>query len=70
MTIYRGTLAAWDGTGFLSTVRLDGSAAQTLAAIRTSRGLPAAEMIVGRRVLLDAGPTGDPADFVVTAVYV
>ena len=52
-----------------ATVRLDGSPAQSLGPLRTSRGLPAAEMVVGRRVLLDTGDHGDPADFVVTAVY-
>ena len=69
MTIYRGILAAWDATGFLATVRLDGSPAQSLPALRTSRAIPSAEMVAGRRVLLDTGDHGDPADYVVTAVW-
>ena len=70
MAVYRGTLAAWDSTGFLATVRLDGSAAQTLSALRTSRAIASADMVTGRKVLLDTGDHNDPADFVVTAVWV
>lgn len=69
MAIFRGTLAAWDSVGFLATVRVDGSSAQSLTAIKTSRAIASADMAVGRKVLIDTGDHNDPADFVVTAVY-
>jgi hypothetical protein len=69
MAIYRGVLADWDSVNFLATVRLDGSAPQTLSGLRTSRAIATAEMMAGRRVLVDTGDHGDPADFVVTAVW-
>jgi hypothetical protein len=69
MAIFRGTLAAWDSVGFLATVRLDGSSAQALSGIKTSRAIASADMVTGRKILLDTGDHNDPSDFVVTAVY-
>jgi hypothetical protein len=69
MAIFRGVLAAWDSVNYLATVRLDGSAPQTLSGLRTSRAIASADMVATRRVLVDTGDHGDPADFVVTAVW-
>jgi hypothetical protein len=69
MAIFRGTLAAWDSGTFLATVRLDGSSAQALTGIKTSRAIASADMVTGRKILLDTGDHNDPSDFVVTAVY-
>ena len=70
MAIFRGVLASWDGSNFLATVRLDGSAPQTLSGLRTSRAIASADMVAGRRVIVDTGDHGDPGDIVVTAVWV
>jgi len=69
MALLRGTIVAFDSTPHTATVRLDGSAAETLADVSTSRGIDAAEMTSGRRVVVDTGDHNHPADFVVTAVY-
>jgi hypothetical protein len=69
VSIFRGTLAAWDSGTFLATVRLDGSSAQALSGIKTSRAIASADMVTGRKILLDTGDHNDPSDFVVTAVY-
>jgi hypothetical protein len=69
VSIFRGTLAAWDSGTFLATVRLDGSSAQALTGIKTSRAIASADMVTGRKILLDTGDHNDPSDFVVTAVY-
>lgn len=68
MTI-RGTISAWDGATYLATVRLDGGSLNS-ASIRTSRGIPSADMVVGRKVLIDTGDEASTDDYVVVAVYV
>jgi len=67
--IYRGKLTAFDSGTYKATVRLDGSAAQTLSGIATSRAIPSAEMTTGRKVLVDTGDHNDPADIVLTAIW-
>lgn len=69
MAVYRGRLVAFDSVNFLATVRLDGSAPQVLEGAAVSRGLAAAALTPGRRVLVDTGDHGDPADIVVTAAW-
>lgn len=69
MPTYRATIIDFDDTGYVATVRLDGSAAQTLRAIAVSRAIPDDQMAAGRRVMVDTGDHNHPADFVVTAVY-
>ncbi len=69
MVVYRGRIVAFDSNTYLATVRLDGSAPQTLDGVAVSRGLAAAALTPGRRVLVDTGDHGDPADIVVTAVW-
>ena len=69
MAVLRGTLVSFDSGTYRAVVRLDGSGPQALADVRTSRGIASAELTAGRRVLVDAGDTGDIADVVLTAVY-
>jgi hypothetical protein len=69
MPILRGTLSSFDAGTYRAVVRLDGSAAQTLTDVRTSRGIASAEMVAARRVLVDTGDHGDIADVVLFAVY-
>ena len=70
MAVFRAKVAAWNGGTYLASVRLDGSSAQALTSIKTNRGIASADMVVGRFCLVDTGDHNDPADFVVTAVYV
>jgi hypothetical protein len=69
LAIYRGTVVDFDAGAHTATIRLDGSAAEVLAAVATSHAIPSAEMTPGRKVLLDTGDHNHPADFVVTAVF-
>ena len=69
MATYRGRLVSFDSGVYSATVRLDGSPTQALEGIPVSRGLPAAEMVAGRRVLLDTGDHHNPGDAVVTGVW-
>ena len=69
MATYRGRLVSFSSGSYVASVRLDGSPAQAMEGVPVSRGLPAAEMVAGRRVLLDTGDHNHPGDAVVTAVW-
>ena len=69
MPVYRATVVAFDAGAHSATIRLDGSAAQTLAGVATNRGIASGDMTAGRKVTLDTGDHNHPADFVVTAVF-
>ena len=69
MSLLRGTIISFNSTPHTATVRLDGSAAETLTSVRTSRAIAASDMTAGRRVIVDTGDHNHPADFVVTTVY-
>lgn len=69
MAVYRGKIVSFNSGAWKATIRLDGSAAETLADIPTARDIASGEMTAGRRVLIDTGDHHNPADFVVTAVY-
>ncbi|HZP58583.1 MAG TPA: hypothetical protein VFC53_13690 [Dehalococcoidia bacterium] len=64
-----GILKAWDNVNWLATVQLTGSLALWLSAVPTSRAIPSAEMVVGRKVAVLLFDPTNPADAVVTAVY-
>jgi hypothetical protein len=65
----RGTLVSFDSGAYTAVVRADGSAPQTLAGVRVSRGMASGEMVAGRRLLVAAGEHGDAGDLVVVAVW-
>ena len=67
MAVIRGTLAAWSAP--TATIRLEGSAAQTITTDKKAANILAADMTVGRKVLLDTGDHNDPADIVIYAVW-
>jgi hypothetical protein len=69
MAVYRGKVVAFDSGAWTATVRLDGSAGQSLDAIAVARNIASGEMTAGRRILLDTGDHSDPADFVITAIW-
>lgn len=67
MAIIRGTLAAWSSP--TATVRLEGSAPQTITTDKKAANILAADMVTGRKVLIDTGDHNDPADFVLYAIW-
>ena len=67
MSILRGTIAAWLSP--TATIRLEGSAAQTITTDKKASNILAADMVVTRKVLIDTGDHNDPADFVIYAVW-
>ena len=67
MPILRGTIAAWLSP--TATIRLEGSAAQTITTDKKATNILAADMVVTRKVLIDTGDPNDPADFVIYAVW-
>lgn len=69
MTLYRGTLLAFDDGSYRARVRLDGSTPRTVGDVRCTR-LEDGAFVAGRRVLVDTGDHNDPADIVVIAVWV
>ena len=69
MAHYRGTLVSFSAGSYTASVRLDGSAPRTLDGVKVSRAIASGEMVASRRVLVDAGDHGDPADAVVVAVW-
>lgn len=69
MAVLRGILVSFSSGPFTASVRLDGSAPQTVDNVAVSRAIPSAEMTPGRKVLLDSGDHNNPNDFVVTAVW-
>ena len=62
-------LVAWDAAGYTATVEFDGSGLAPVSGIRTNRGIASAELVVGRRVVVDIGENNIAAEFVVVAVY-
>lgn len=62
-----GTLLAFDSGTFLATVKLDGSGPSASPGIPTNRGIAAADMIPGRRVVVSDSGAQSPR-FVVLAV--
>lgn len=69
MAVLRGSIVSFNSGPFTASVRLDGSAPQTLDNVTVSRAIPSAEMTTGRNVLVDTGDHNHPNDFVVTAVW-
>lgn len=69
MSLFRGTLTAFDAATGFATVRLDGSSPVSLTGVRASYAFGYAALIAGRKVIIDAGDHGDPADAVVIAVF-
>jgi hypothetical protein len=69
MAVLRGILVSFSSGPFTASVRLDGSAPQTVDNVAVSRAIASGEMTAGRKVLLDSGDHNNPNDFLVTAVW-
>lgn len=68
MATLRGRLVRFDGSTWRAVVRLEGSASMELTNVAVSRGIPVAQMVAGRRVLVDTGDAGDAAEAILTAI--
>ncbi len=69
IAIHGGILKAWNAGGYFADVQLTGSLTLWLKSVPTSRGIPSAEMVVGRKVAVLLFDPSNPADAVITAVY-
>lgn len=69
MPTNRGTIVTFDSVAYTASVRLDGSAAQTLTGVAVNRGLAAASITAGRRAIIDTAGQANAALFVVVAVF-
>ena len=67
--IRKGILKAFDSTPYTATVQIEGSLSVWLEDIPVSRGIPTAEMVTGRTVVVIFLDSGNPADAVVSAVW-
>jgi len=65
----KGILRAWDDATYKATVELVGSERIMLEKVPASRGIPTAEMVVGRKVILVLLNPSNPQDAVVVGVY-
>ncbi|MBF6601066.1 MAG: hypothetical protein IVW36_11205 [Dehalococcoidia bacterium] len=66
---HAGILKAWDSGTWTATVQLTGSLTLWLRNVPVSRGIPAAELVVGRKVAVLLFDPTNPADAVITAIY-
>lgn len=66
--LINGTLVSFAPATWLASVRPDGSAATVLTGIPVASNVAPADLIVGRRVLIWPGETGEPGDFLLVAV--
>lgn len=69
MQVRRGVLKAFNSGSYTATVQVAGSLSVWLENVPVSRGLPSAEMVVGRKCALLLFDEGNPQDTLVAAVY-
>ena len=67
--LHSGILKAWNAGAYVADVQLTGSLTLWLKSVPTSRGIPSAEMVVGRKVAVLLLDQTNPADAVIIAVY-
>lgn len=66
--IKKGIIKSWNSTDYTATVQIAGSLSVWLPDIPVSRGIPSAEMIVGRTCAVVFLDESNPNDAIVTAV--
>ncbi|MBI4301759.1 MAG: hypothetical protein HY664_04050 [Chloroflexi bacterium] len=69
MEIRRGVIKAFDSGTYKATLQLAGSLSVWLGNVAVSRGVPVAEMVVGRNCAVLFFDEANPQDAVVVAVY-
>lgn len=65
----RGTLLAFNATTSLATVRYADSLTSVVANVPVSRAIPAAQLLVGRRVAVALFDAAQPFDAMVVGVF-
>ncbi len=69
MTVYRGKVVSFASGPWTASIRLDGSAAQTIENVPVVSHIAATDMDVGNKCIVDTGDHNHPADFVVIAAW-
>ena len=69
MPTIRGRITAYDSGTHTATIRLDGSASQTIASVRVAASVPGSAVTTGRRALIDAGPSSELKELLIIAVW-
>jgi len=64
-----GTVRAFNSTLYTATVQVDGSLSVWLEGVPVARGIPAAEVVPGRRCLIVLAEPTNPRDGVLVAVF-
>jgi len=67
--IKKAVLKAWYSSSYTATIQTSGSGRAYLEGIKVARNIPAAEMVVGRNLIVLFLDKNNPADAVITAVY-
>jgi len=70
MHMRRGTLRSFDSTAYTAKIELPGSLGAWLEDVPVARNISSAEMTAGRSVAVLLFDPSNPADAVVTAVWV
>ena len=70
MSVRKAVLKSFDSGSYTASVRMDGSYKVDLEGIAVARNVPSAEMISGRKVVVECFNEFDPREAVVIAVYV
>ena len=68
MALMRGRIVSFDSPTYTASVRTDGSAPQRFDGVTVAANIASAEMVVGRRVLVDTGASGEVGELVVYGV--
>lgn len=69
MPTIRGRITAYDSGTHTATLRLDGSAPQTIASVRVAANIAGAAVTSGRRALIEAGPSSELKELLIIAVW-
>jgi hypothetical protein len=69
MTIKKGVLKNFDSGDYTATIRLSGSDRAYLEDVAVSRGIPAAEMVAGRALVVVFFEEHNAKEAVVTGVF-
>jgi hypothetical protein len=67
--IVKGVLKAFDSGSYTATVQIQGSLSVWLENVPVNRGIPTAEMVIGRNVTVIFLEAGNPAAAVAAAVW-
>jgi hypothetical protein len=69
MIIKKAILKLFNSGSYTATVQIAGSSRAYLEGVKTSRNIPAVEMIAGRTVAVIFWDKNNPADAVIVGVY-